>query len=163
MNRLIALLDRVLSTLCVIVCAALVVCVVWQVFSRYILNDPSTVTEELARFLFIWVGLVGAAYGLGQKKHLAIDLLLTKWENQPKKRDTLRVIINIISILFIVTVMCYGGGKLVLDTLNAGQISPVLGIQMGLIYGAIPVSGFFMLVFLLRDLAEEYRQLASHN
>lgn len=163
MNRLIALLDKILSALCILICSALVICVVWQVFSRYVLNDPSTVTEELARFLFIWVGLIGAAYGLGQKKHLSIDLLLTKLEHRPEKQDMLKVIINIVSILFILVVMCYGGSRLVLDTLNAGQISPVLGIQMGLIYAAIPVSGFFMLVFLLRDLSEEYRQLTSHH
>ncbi|PJG84720.1 TRAP transporter small permease [Conservatibacter flavescens] len=162
MNRFISLLDKILSTLCIFICIGLVISVVWQVFSRYVLNDPSTITEELSRFLFIWVGLIGAAYGLGQKKHLAIDLLLTKLETQPKKHNTVKLIISGISLLFIMVVMCYGGSRLVLDTLNAGQTSPVLGIQMGLVYAAIPVSGFFMLIFLLRDLAEEYRQLTSH-
>ncbi|TRC47751.1 TRAP transporter small permease, partial [Mannheimia haemolytica] len=42
--------------------------------------------------------------------------------------------------------------KLVNDTINAGQVSPVLGVQMGLIYSAIPLSGFFMLVYVIRDL-----------
>ena len=163
MNRFIALLDRILSTLCVVVCSALVVCVVWQVFSRYVLNDPSTVTDELARFLFIWVGLIGAAYGLGQKKHLAIDLLLTRLERQPRKQAVLQLIINLISISFVIVIMCYGGGRLVIDTINAGQISPVLGIEMGLIYSAIPLSGFFMLVFLIRDIAAEFHLLSTKH
>lgn len=163
MNRLIALLDRILSTLCVVVCSALVVCVVWQVFSRYVLNDPSTVTDELARFLFIWVGLIGTAYGLGQKKHLAIDLLLTRLERQPRKQAVLQLIINLISIFFVVVIMCYGGGRLVIDTINAGQISPVLGIEMGLIYLAIPLSGFFMLVFLIRDISAEFHLLSTKH
>ncbi|MDU8925577.1 TRAP transporter small permease [Pasteurellaceae bacterium LIM206] len=163
MNRFIALLDKILSILCIIICSALVVCVVWQVFSRYVLNDPSTITEELARFLFIWVGLIGAAYGLGQKKHLAIDLLINKWEKTPKKQTLLKIGINLISIAFIVIIMCYGGGRLVSDTISAGQISPVLGIQMGWVYAAIPISGFFMLVFLLRDLLEEGRLLSSYQ
>ncbi|WP_040975969.1 TRAP transporter small permease [Necropsobacter massiliensis] len=160
-NKFISILDRILATFCVVLCSALVLCVVWQVFSRYVLNDPSTVTDELARFLFIWVGLIGAAYGLGQKKHLAIDLLLTKLESSPKKHAALQLIISLIGLAFTLIIMCYGGGRLVLDIMNAGQISPVLGVEMGLVYLAIPISGFFMLVFLLRDLISECRQLLA--
>lgn len=61
-------------------------------------------------------------------------------------------VVNLISLCFIVLIMCYGGLKLVNDTINAGQVSPVLGVQMGLIYSAIPLSGFFMLVYVIRDL-----------
>lgn len=163
MNKLVTSLERVLATFCVVLCIGLVISVVWQVFSRYVLNAPSAFTDETARFLFIWVGLVGAAYGLGKKKHLAIDLLLMKLETAPKKQALLQLIINVISIFFIVVIMCYGGTKLVLDTLDAGQISPVLGIQMGLVYLALPVSGFFMLIFLARDLIADIRQLSTQN
>ncbi|WP_316931840.1 TRAP transporter small permease [Parabacteroides distasonis] len=48
----------------------------WQVLSRYILVSPSSVTDELAGYLLIWVGLLGAAYVSGKNEHLAIDLLL---------------------------------------------------------------------------------------
>lgn len=50
LNRLKAAVDRVIAAFCVIVMVALVVCVVWQVISRYVLNQPSTLTDELARF-----------------------------------------------------------------------------------------------------------------
>ncbi|WP_439235136.1 TRAP transporter small permease [Lonepinella koalarum] len=163
MSKLINLLDRTLATFCVVLCIGLVVSVVWQVFSRYVLNNPSTITDELARFLFIWVGLIGAAYGLGQKKHLAIDLLLSKLEASPKKYNTLQIVINLVGVFFVCVIMIYGGGRLVLDTLNSGQISPVLGIQMGLIYLALPMSGFFMFVFLLRDLLAEIRQFSTQH
>lgn len=163
MARILSLLDRLLATFCVVLCIGLVISVTWQVFSRYVLNDPSTVTDELARFLFIWVGLIGAAYGVGQKKHLAIDLLLTKLEAQPKKYAFLKTIIHLIGLFFVTVIMVYGGGRLVIDTINAGQISPVLGIQMGLVYLALPMSGFFMLVYLLRDLFAELRQLSGQN
>jgi len=75
LNRLKAAVDRVIAAFCVIVMVALVVCVVWQVISRYVLNQPSTLTDELARFLMIWVGLLGAAYTVGAQRHLSIDLL----------------------------------------------------------------------------------------
>ncbi|PJG84154.1 TRAP transporter small permease [Caviibacterium pharyngocola] len=163
MTRFISLIDKALAIFCVVLCSSLVLCVVWQVFSRYVLNDPSTVTDELARFLFIWVGLIGAAYGLGQKKHLAIDLLLTKLEKTPEKHNLLQIVITIIGLLFTLIIMCYGGGQLVLKTMSAGQISPVLGIEMGLIYLAIPLSGLFMLIFLCRDLIEQSQKLIHHK
>ncbi|KGQ69549.1 C4-dicarboxylate ABC transporter permease [Chelonobacter oris] len=157
MAKFISTIDKALSALCVTLSVLLVVCVVWQVFSRYVLSQPSTYTDEIARFLFIWVGLIGAAYALGQKKHLAIDLLLTKLDAFPKKQKSLNLFIHIASLSFTVLIMCYGGGKLVLDTMGGGQISPVLGIQMGWVYFAIPLSGLFMLIYLIRDILNDLR------
>ncbi|MEE6076155.1 TRAP transporter small permease [Avibacterium paragallinarum] len=159
MEKFTNLVNKVLAAMCVALCSILVCCVVWQVFSRYILNTPSTYTDEMARFLFIWVGLIGAAYALGQKKHLAIDLLATKLENSPAQLLQLTLIINLVSIFFVLSIMCYGGINLVQDTIANGQISPVLGVQMGLVYLAIPISGFFMLFYLCQDLISHLKKL----
>lgn len=61
-NRIKLAVDRTIAAFSIMVMSVLVICVVWQVFSRYVLNQPSTSTDELARFLMIWVGLLGAAY-----------------------------------------------------------------------------------------------------
>ena len=61
LNRIKLAVDRTIAAFSVAVMIALVVCVVWQVFSRYVLNQPSTLTDELARFLMIW----GRAAGCG--------------------------------------------------------------------------------------------------
>ena len=53
--------DLFISSFSIIVMVLLVICVTWQVFSRYVLQIPSTVTDEIARFSMIWVGLLGAA------------------------------------------------------------------------------------------------------
>ncbi|WKS99061.1 TRAP transporter small permease [Gallibacterium salpingitidis] len=160
MNRFINIINRILSSMCVVLCSVLVICVVWQVCSRYILNTPSTYTDEMARFLFIWVGLIGAAYALGQKKHLAIDLLATKLEASPSKQNVLNLCINIVGVVFTLSIMCYGGMRLVQDTIANGQISPVIGIQMGVVYLAIPISGIFMLIYLVRDILENFKQFS---
>ncbi|QLB14001.1 C4-dicarboxylate ABC transporter permease [Mannheimia granulomatis] len=163
MDNFVSKIDKVLSVLCVIISILLVTCVVWQVFSRFILKDPSVYTDELARFAFIWVGLIGAAYAFGQKKHLAIDLLATKLESSPDKLKRLNFVVNSISLCFILLIMCYGGVNLVNDTMNAGQVSPVLGVEMGLVYSAIPLSGFFMLVYVIRDLFALTKPVSSLN
>ncbi len=163
MIKFISIIDKILSTLCTLLSVMLVISVIWQVFSRFVLNEPNTYTDELARFAFIWVGLIGAAYALGQKKHLAIGLLATKLESSPIKHKRLNLIINVITLCFVILIMCYGGLKLVNDTLAVGQISPVLGIEMGLIYAAIPLSGFFMLIYTIRDLFNCLQSPSSIN
>ncbi|GAB3480111.1 TRAP transporter small permease [Marinomonas epiphytica] len=150
MKAIIKLVDQTLSKACVALTIALVLCVVWQVFSRYVLSAPSTATDELARFLFIWVGLLGAAFTLGQKKHLAMDFLLLSLEG--KRKQLLQVFINLVGMIFALIIMVYGGGSLVLKTLSVGQVSPVLGWQMGWVYFAIPLSGFCMILYLTQDL-----------
>ncbi|MFC0309319.1 TRAP transporter small permease [Gallibacterium trehalosifermentans] len=160
MEKFINVINKILSIMCVILCSVLVCCVIWQVLSRYLLNTPSTYTDEMARFLFIWVGLIGAAYALGQKKHLAIDLLTTKLESSPAKQCQLNLFINMVGILFSLSIMCYGGIRLVQDTIAHGQISPVIGIEMGLVYLAIPISGIFMLIYLIRDVIDNIKQLS---
>lgn len=159
MDKLIGIINRGLSTFCIVLSSFLVACVVWQVFSRYVLNAPSTTTDELARFLFIWVGLMGAAYTLGQKRHLAIELIEQMLENKPTKLGVLRLVINIVSVIFASVIMIYGGGKLMLQILASGQVSPALNLQMGYVYSAIPLSGVFMLIYLSADFLTNLRTL----
>ncbi|EPY4245097.1 TPA: TRAP transporter small permease [Klebsiella quasipneumoniae subsp. similipneumoniae] len=94
LNRIKLAVDRTIAAFSVAVMIALVVCVVWQVFSRYVLNQPSTLTDELARFLMIWVGLLGAAYTVGAQRHLAIDLLTMTLS--PRRQALFSVIINLL-------------------------------------------------------------------
>lgn len=163
MNKLITIMNKALSLFCISLSSVLVTCVTWQVFSRYVLNVPSTFTDEVARFLFIWVGLMGAAYTLGQKRHLAIDLLAMKLEKDKTKHAKLSLFINLISMSFASVIMVYGGGSLMLKTLQTGQISPALGIEMGLVYAAIPLSGIFMMAYLVRDILENISSATNYS
>lgn len=66
MNKLVTYINRGLAAFTISLSSFLVFCVVWQVLSRYVLGKPSTVTDELARYLFMWVALIGAAYTTGR-------------------------------------------------------------------------------------------------
>lgn len=61
----------------------MVIVAIWQVFTRYVLNSPSTISEELLRYSLIWVSMLGAAYAFGNKKHIAIEFIIEKLS--PKK------------------------------------------------------------------------------
>lgn len=153
--------DLVLRLVITFAFAVLVACVVWQVFSRYVLQSPSTVTDELARFLFIWVALLGGAYTLGQRRHLAIDLLPMMTRGLARRAVNFGIIAAI--ALFAALIMVYGGLDLVSRTLQTGQVSPALRLPMGLIYIAIPLSGLCILYYCLTFLADLFREGRGPN
>lgn len=136
---------RVLGWFLVVVMGASVLNVLWQVFTRFALSNPSSWTEELARYLLIWVGLIGAAYASGRRLHLAIDLLPSRLTG--RSRRLLATGIELAVALFAVGVLGVGGLRLVLLTLSLGQRSAALGIPLGLVYLALPASGLLMAGF----------------
>jgi len=140
-------LDSILSKIIIFIMAFMVVNVLWQVFSRFVLKNPSSFTEELARYLLIWLGLLGASYASGQKLHLAIDLLPTKLKG--RKKIYLDIIIEFCVLLFSLTAMVIGGTRLVLITLELNQISAALQIPLGYVYLVIPLSGAIMCFYSL--------------
>ncbi|MFQ5805111.1 MAG: TRAP transporter small permease [Phycisphaerae bacterium] len=145
-------LDRTLETLVAIVMAVLVVDVVWQVFTRYVLRSPSSWTEELATFLMIWVGLLGASVGLNRGAHLGIDYFLQKL---PARRRLLtEVLVFACTGLFSLTALGIGGATLVVRTLELEQTSPALGIRTGYVYLALPISGFFLTLYSVQFMVE---------
>src|SRR5690606_9430238 len=106
-----ASVDKVLEFSLVVLMSTLVLDVVWQVASRYIFGNPSSFTDELATFLLIWVGLAGAAYVKGKNEHLAIDILHTKLS--PINVVRMVIFINLLVVLFCLSIMIIGGSWLV--------------------------------------------------
>ena len=146
--------------ICVIgLMAFLVIDVVWQVCSRYLLSNPSSWTEELATFLLVWVGLLGAAVALRERAHLGINYLTAGM--RPQAQHTAEVFALASTALFCVLVLIYGGTSLVVRTVALNQLSPALGIHMGYVYLALPISGFFMTGYSLRRLAACFFHVTS--
>jgi len=142
--------DKFLAWLVTVLMGVLVINVLWQVASRFILGHPSSFTDELAGFLLIWVGLMGAAYATGQKQHLAIDLLSAKLSDQNKKIQS--TIINVCILLFAVIILIGGGSNLVYITFHLNQISSALQIPIGYVYTVLPLSGLFIVYYAVTDL-----------
>ncbi|MEO0341591.1 MAG: TRAP transporter small permease, partial [Bacteroidota bacterium] len=136
----------------VIIFGLLVLDVLWQVFSRYIIGQSSSFTEEFARFALIWLSILGAAYLNGQKEHLAIDFWLKKLP--PAKQKQRIKIIEIMMLLFALIIMVIGGGNLVYLTLSLGQKSSVLGIPLGIVYAIVPFSGLLIIFYSFYNLSQ---------
>lgn len=150
MKKLCRSLDRVLVVLLVALFAALVLMVVWQVLSRYALNSPSAFTEEAARYLMIWVSLLGASYVFRMRLHIGLDLLTRKLTGSNKR--IVEVASLTAAVSFALLILLVGGARLVELTWSLDQVSAVLGIRMALVYLAIPLSGGFILLYTLEQL-----------
>jgi len=135
--------------------ALLVVAVTWQILSRYLLAEPSSWTEELARFLLVWIGVLGASYAYRMKMHLGIDLLPQQLSG--RRLALLELLVNSVVILFAVAVMVVGGGNLVAMTWELQQISPALGIPMAWVYAVVPLSGVLIVLYALENAIESWR------
>ena len=154
-----AFVDKILESILVVTMSLLVLDVLWQVFSRYVLNDPSSVTEELARFLLMWVGLLGASYAAGKKMHLAVDLLPRKL--QGPRKHYLAIFIFSATILFVLAVMVLGGIKLVATTLFLGQTAAALQMPLGYVYLILPLSGLLIAFYSFLFLVDEFRAISG--
>lgn len=138
-------IDKTLEFTLVAILAILVLDVLWQVASRYLLSSPSTFTDELAGFLLIWVALLGAAYVTGQKQHLAIELIMNKVNT--RNANILRLIIQLTVIIFTLFVMIIGGSWLIYTRFYLGQVSAALQMPLGYVYMVLPISGIFIIYY----------------
>ena len=144
------ILDKAILTFCGFALVIMVITVTWQVFSRYVLNDPSSFTEELSRYLMVWLGLLGASYLFGKKGHLAITLLA---DSIPSKLNTvLQLVINLLILSFVSLAMIRGGSQLISRTME--QYSPALHIPMGYVYFILPISGCLMILYVVMNMLE---------
>ena len=147
-KRLISVLNMVL----IVAVALLLVDVVLGVFTRYVMGEQARWTEELARFLLIWVSLLGGAVAFGEKAHLGVDFFVSKFHVEGRKITA--VFVHLVVLFFAMTIFLYGGGRMVIDALVMEQTTPALGWKMGYIYLALPISGFFIVLFTIENLIE---------
>ena len=155
------IIDKILSRIVIVLMAIITINVLWQVFSRFVLQNPSSFTEELARYMLIWIGILGAAYVAGQKLHLAIDLLSTKLTG--KSKSVLEIFIQLCIFVFSFFVMVIGGVRLVYITLQLNQISAALQMPLGYVYLVLPISGVLMMFYSTYFIIDETKKIKQIN
>jgi TRAP-type C4-dicarboxylate transport system permease small subunit len=144
LKKIVKTLDRILDTICVLSLVSLAFIVSFQVAMRYIFSKPLSWTEELARFLLIWLIYIGCIAAMRDRKHITIDII----RNVVSKSTSRKVYIiqKIVSLIFLIMLFVYGI-KMVL--LNIGYTSTVNEIRLDLLYLCIPISAFGMLLYLV--------------
>lgn len=116
-----------------------------QVLARFVFNNPISWSEEVARFLFVWITLIGAGHAVAYSKHFAVDFLYCRLSPR-LQRIAGHVILGCIA-LFALLMVGYGG---YVANFTKFQVSPALLLPMTYPYLCIPLSGVFILVHILR-------------
>lgn len=150
-------LDRILETFCCELLVFMTCTATWQVVSRYVLNNPSTVTEELTLMSFVWTGVLAAAYVFGQQKHMQMTFLLDKFS--PKGQIRVKLFIEVIIFIFAALILVFGGMKI--SHLAMGQTSSSLKIPMGYIYFALPLSGILTCIYSILNFFDMAKKLSN--
>lgn len=157
LNAIRKLFDKLIGTGVSILTIGLVVCVVWQVFSRFVLESPSTSTDEIARFLLMWCGLTGSAYMVGQNQHLAIEVLGSRLVGV--KKLSLSILVQLFIAKFSAMVMIYGGMVQFNNISMTGQLTPSLGMPMSYIYVVVPISGLIILIYNALNIGDSIKEI----
>ncbi len=161
MNNLYLFIINALKYLVILLLFSIVLVVTIQVFSRFVLQSPSSVTEELARFLLIWIGLLGGAYGYHSNAHLGLDIVTNKLSKIGQY--WINIIGHLMVMFFAFTVMIIGGISLVKLTFDPIQISAALEFEMGYIYSAVPLSGILIVYISLMKISGSVTQISNNN
>ena len=154
-------LIRAMEALVIAITGILVIDVVWQVFTRFVLNNPSGWTEELATLLMIWMALFGACIGFVRCSHLGVDYFVEKLP--PRLRLINEITVYALIAFFASTVLVYGGSRIVYYTLMFGQRSAALEVKMGYVYLALPLSGIFITWFAVEEVISRLAKIKKRE
>ena len=120
--------------LAALVCAITVVTFA-QVFSRYVLSDPIIWSEEVARYLFVWITMIGAAAAVRSRGHFGLDIL-RRWAASDALRSFLGLLTSVFVAAFLLVLLIAGINEM---HQASGQFSSALPITLMLPYLALPV------------------------
>lgn len=152
-------LDKIVAGILISLMGIMVLNVSWQVVSRYVFQNPSSFTDELSRYMLIWLGMLGASYVAGQDQHLAIDILPQKLEGRAKA--WLKILIYGLVLLFAFLVLVLGGSNLVYITFILEQKSATLQLPLAYVYSIIPISGLLVTYYQIYQIEKQIASLKA--
>ena len=156
MRKLIEVYGRALDVALVASVAVLIIPVSLQIFSRFTALIPSYIwTEEMARFFFIWMIMIGSMVGIRDGAHFDVDL----WpELKPRANALLRIVSNVFVLIFALVFIWYG---IKFVQFGWNQNSELAELPMGWIFVSWPMAGLTWVVFLGERFLADLRTLGS--
>ena len=136
-------MNTVVSTICIILFAVMVIVGTYQIITRFVFNSPSTVSEELLTYTFAWMAIFSSAYVFGKRDHMRMTFVADKLPKEQRK--ILEIVIELLIIAFAVIVLIYGGFTIMGLTMT--QKTASLGVMMGVIYAVVPICGILIAIY----------------
>ncbi|SDM16917.1 TRAP-type C4-dicarboxylate transport system, small permease component [Franzmannia pantelleriensis] len=143
-------LDQLMQIICCGLFSMMIMAASWQVFSRYVLNTPSTVSEAFLRVSLIWLSMMAIAFVAGRRDHVSFTLFTDMVSARYK--SVVLAGIELVFLLFAILIMLYGGYAMVTSTMS--QNYPLLNIPRGYIYLSLPVSGGVIALYCVMNIID---------
>jgi len=136
--------------------AVMTIMVIAQILFRYVIEFPLDWSEEIARFLFVWIIYMGASLAIKKHQHLKIEAGLYLFPR--RLRPWVGLVGNFLFIAFALVMLYDSIQHLYRISWTRPQVSPALMISMGFAYGAIPVSLALMIFRLIQECSHFFRE-----
>jgi TRAP-type C4-dicarboxylate transport system permease small subunit len=143
-GKIISIINNITRLVIIALMGVMVVAVFLQVLFRFFLDQPLAWTEELARYLLVWLTFLGSAYAMSIKAHIGTEYI-QKFLSPTVNKIVLSVA-ALLSVLFFI-VMIQQGYLLAMRSMT--QTSPGLLLPMGVVYMVIPISGVLLIMNVL--------------
>ena len=150
MKALRNVLNKVLNVLAGVSLIAMVLLTCWQVFTRYILQNPSSWSEELVSYLFAWASLFGASLITGERGHMNIPVIVEKMGKGVQK--ALAIFGELIAFSFSAIILVYGGIEI--TKLAMGQMTSSMSVAVGVFYVVLPLCGVLNMIYTVLNIAD---------
>ena len=148
MKTLAQFVGKAIETICVIILAAMSILVFLNVVLRYGFNSSINITEEVSRYLFVWLTFLAAVLAFNENQHVSVTVFVEKFSPAAKK---LLFIITDVIMLF----CCYliVDGSWIQFNLNLNNLAPISGLPQGITYLASTVAGTLISLLILARIA----------
>ena len=150
MKALRNILTKLLNVLAGLSLIAMVALTCWQVFTRYILQNPSSWSEELVSYLFAWASLLGASLITGERGHMNIPVLVVRMGMGAQK--FFGILGEVIAFAFSAIILVYGGVQI--SQLAMGQMTSSLGVAVGIFYVVLPLCGVLNMIYTVLNIVD---------
>lgn len=150
MKALRNVLTKALNVLAGVSFIAMVLLTCWQVFTRYVLQNPSSWSEELVSYLFAWASLLGASLITGERGHMNIPILVDRMS--PPVQKSLNIFGELIAFAFSGIILVYGGIEI--SQLAMGQMTSSLGVAVGVFYVVMPLCGVLNMIYTVLNIVD---------
>lgn len=150
MKTLRNVLNKILNVLAGVSLLAMVVLTCWQVFTRYILQNPSSWSEELVSYLFAWASLFGASLVTSERGHMNIPIIVERMGEKMQK--FFGIVGELIAFAFSAVILVYGG--ISITKLAMGQMTSALGVAVGVFYIVLPICGVINMIYTVLNIID---------
>ena len=150
MKALREILNKILNVLAGVSFIAMVALTCWQVFTRYVLQNPSSWSEELVSYLFAWASLLGASLVTGERGHMNIPIVVERMGKGVQK--ALGIFGELVAFAFSAIILVYGGIQI--TSLAMGQMTSALGVPVGIFYVVLPLCGVLNMIYTVLNIID---------